>query len=292
MRIHPVIILLRPWQWLKNVFVFLPMFFGGVFFNIDCWQNGLIAFVAFSLISSAIYCLNDIIDIESDKLHPEKRERPIASGKVSVGTAWFLIAVLTVSAFFTSCLINAQMKVSSVLAGYFLLNVAYCIKLKQYAIVDVFVVSFGFVLRLFVGGFACGVELSTWIVCMSFLLALFLAFAKRRDDIILYERDGIVTRHNILRYNIQFMNQTLSIIGSVTIVCYMMYAISPEVMERFGSRYVYSTSIFVLAGILRYLQVAMVDMKSGSPTKVLLRDHFIQVCVLCWVSSFVIIIYI
>lgn len=126
---------------------------------------------------------------------------------------------------------------------------------------------------------------------MTFLVALFLAFAKRRDDVVLHQETGLITRRNIVRYNIEFMNQVLGLIGAITIVCYIIYTVSPEVETRLGSQYVYVSSVFVLAGILRYLQVAIVDVCSGSPTKILMHDHFIQACVVLWIAVFIIILY-
>ena len=171
------------------------------------------------------------------------------------------------------------------------MNIAYCMKLKQFAIVDVFIISIGFLLRIFAGGFATGVYLSHWIVLMTFLLSLFLAFAKRRDDVVMYEDCGVKMRRNVNRYNLTFMNQLIAVVACLTMMCYIMYTVSPEVMERFQSSYVYITSIFVLAGIVRYLQITIVDVKSGSPTMVLMKDHFIQICIICWILSFLIIIY-
>ena len=126
---------------------------------------------------------------------------------------------------------------------------------------------------------------------MTFLLALFLAFAKRRDDVVMYEQSGVVTRGNILSYNLPFMNQTLGVIGTITIMCYIMYTLSPEVMKRLDSQYLYLTSVFVIAAILRYLQISIVKVNSGSPTKILIRDRFIQGCVAGWIITFAIILY-
>lgn len=285
--------LIRPLQWLKNGFVFLPLFFGGRLIDMTCWHNAILVFFAFSMTASSIYCLNDLIDIESDRKHPKKRFRPIAAGIVSEASAKWIMAGLLVTAALFDILLpeNVRINVAFILILYVLLNIAYCLKLKQYAIIDVFIVSMGFVMRLVAGGEACRIWLSPWIVLMTFLLALFISFAKRRDDVVLHESNGLVTRKNILRYNLPFMNQTLGILGSITMVCYITYTVSPDVEIRMGSEYVYVTSIFVLAGILRYMQVSIVDLRSGSPTKVLAKDRFIQVCIFCWLMTFLIILY-
>ena len=292
-KVKSILRLLRPTQWVKNGFVFVPLFFGGELLDMECWKAALWVFLAFSLMASSIYCLNDIRDVEADRAHPRNRFRPIASGDVSVKSAYAIMVCLIFGALSIPLLGNGvhNLDVAFILVLYLVLNILYCLKLKQYAIVDVFIVSLGFVLRLISGGVACDIWLSPWIICMTFLLALFLAFAKRRDDVVLHDTTGVVSRKNILRYNIPFMNQVLGIIGSITIVCYIIYTVSPEVEHRLGSGYVFVTSIFVLAGILRYLQVSIVDLKSGSPTKILMKDRFIQYCILCWLFVFAIILY-
>ena len=171
------------------------------------------------------------------------------------------------------------------------MNIAYCVKLKQIAIVDVFIIALGFVLRILAGGYSTGIYLSHWIVLMTFMLALFLAFAKRRDDVVMYEESGVKMRKNVNRYNLAYMNQAIAIVATITMVCYIMYTVSPDVIERFRSTHIYVTSIFVLAGIIRYLQLTIVDVKSGSPTKVLMKDRFIQVCVLGWIGMFALLLY-
>jgi 4-hydroxybenzoate polyprenyltransferase len=165
-------------------------------------------------------------------------------------------------------------------------------KLKEFAILDVCIVAFGFVLRILAGGVASSVVLSNWIVLMTFLLTLFLSFAKRRDDVLRMEQTGIAPRKNTIRYNISFINQAITITGSVMLVCYIMYTVSPEVVQHFHTNYLYLTSALVLVGLLRYIQIAVVDKKSGDPTKVILKDRFTQLVVLLWVISFLFIIYV
>lgn len=173
------------------------------------------------------------------------------------------------------------------------MNIAYCIKLKQVMIVDVFIIAIGFVIRVMIGGQVVGIFVSQWIILMTFLLALFLGFAKRRDDVVRYtsEQNEILVRKNLNAYNLDFMNQSISIVSAVTIVCYIMYTVSADVIERIGSNYLYVTSIFVIASIIRYLQITIVDVKSGSPTKVLLHDRFLQLCLLGWAICYFIILY-
>lgn len=285
--------LLRPQQWLKNLIVFLPVFFSGNLFDVACLKAAAGIFMTFCMMSSAVYCLNDLLDAEDDRRHPVKCKRPVAAGDISKRTALLMAGALALLSVTVSLYlpVNNPPATAALLTAYALLNAAYCLRLKRYAIVDVFTIASGFVLRLVAGGVGCSIWLSPWMVCLTFLLSLFLAFAKRRDDVLLSEQKGIIARPNIVRYNLPFLNQVLSIIGTATIVCYILYTVSPEVMERMDCEYVYTTSVFVLAGILRYLQITMVDLNSGSPTKILLKDRFIHCCLSGWGLLFAAIIY-
>lgn len=286
------LLLIRPQQWIKNGFVLIPMFFGGRLLNADDVIASVVTFFAFSFAASAIYCFNDIVDVDADRRHPVKCHRPIASGAVSVPTAYALMAVLALlSALLLFFLPQRAGETAGIVAFYFLLNMAYCLWLKRHAIIDVCTVAFGFVLRILAGGMACNVAVSNWLVLMTFLLALFLSFAKRRDDVLRMNETGEPPRRNTIRYNITFVNQAITITGTVTLVCYIMYTVSPEVVSRFHAPYLYLTSIFVLVGLLRYMQLTVVDEVSGDPTKILLRDRFTQAIVVAWIMAFLLIIY-
>ena len=286
------LLLIRPQQWIKNGFVLIPMFFGGRLLNADDAIASVVTFFAFSFAASAIYCFNDIVDVDADRRHPVKCHRPIASGAVSVPTAYALMAVLALlSALLLLFLPQRAGETAGIVAFYFLLNMAYCIWLKRHAIIDVCTVAFGFVLRILAGGMACDVAVSNWLVLMTFLLALFLSFAKRRDDVLRMNETGEPPRRNTIRYNLTFVNQAITITGTVTLVCYIMYTVSPEVVSRFHAPYLYLTSIFVLVGLLRYMQLTVVDEVSGDPTKILLRDRFTQAIVVAWIMVFLLIIY-
>jgi decaprenyl-phosphate phosphoribosyltransferase len=285
--------LIRLRQWVKNVFVLVPLFFGGALMRTDALIPGIITFFSFCFAASAIYCLNDVIDVEADRRHPVKCHRPIASGEVTIRQAYaFMTLMLVLSMAVLLLLPSHRIEVGAVILFYFCLNVAYCMKLKEFAILDVCIVAFGFVLRILAGGVASSVVLSNWIVLMTFLLTLFLSFAKRRDDVLRMEETGIAPRKNTIRYNISFINQAITITGSVMLVCYIMYTVSPEVVQHFHTNYLYLTSALVLVGLLRYIQIAVVDKKSGDPTKVILKDRFTQLVVLLWVISFLFIIYV
>lgn len=285
--------LIRLRQWVKNLFVLVPLFFGGALLNAEAVFAGIITLASFCFVASSIYCLNDIRDVEADRRHPVKCKRPIASGAVTIGQAYaFMIVMFALSLAVLFLLPAHQLEVGGVIVFYFVLNVAYCLKLKEYAIVDVCIVAFGFVLRILAGGVAAEVVLSKWIILMTFLLTLFLGFAKRRDDVLRMDETGIAPRKNTIRYNLTFINQAITITASVTLVCYIMYTVSPEVVANLHTENLYLTSVFVLVGLLRYIQIAVVDQQSGDPTKVILKDRFTQLVVLAWLISFLFIIYV
>ncbi|MBQ0085969.1 MAG: UbiA prenyltransferase family protein [Prevotella sp.] len=290
-----IFLLMRPNQWSKNIFVFLPMFFGRHLTDLSCWWPNICAFLAFCFASSGIYCLNDIYDAESDSHHPKKCRRPLACGSVSRKQAYYTMIVCWILSFgliFTGYQeISMKIGVASIVALYILLNIAYCLRLKLYSVIDVFIIALGFVLRVISGGISSHVELSHWIVLMTFLLTLFIAIAKRRDDVVVYENSGVMLRDSIGYYNISFINMALCIVASVTMICYIMYTVSDEVISRIGNNYLYTTSIFVLAGLVRYLQLTIVEEKSGSPSRILIQDHFILGCILAWSLTFTCLLY-
>ncbi len=289
-----IIRLIRPQQWLKNVFVMVPMFFGGSLLDISDIRASVLTFIAYSFVASSVYCFNDINDVEADRRHPVKCRRPLASGAMSMGAARALMALtLLLACAVTALLGDLQhvLRVGGVLLFYYVMNLCYCAKLKQYAIIDVCVVAFGFVLRVLAGGYATDIVPSKWLVLMTFLLTLFLSFAKRRDDVLRMNETGEPPRKNTIRYNLTFINQAITITAAVTLVCYIMYTVSPEVTVRFHSDMLYLTSVFVLLGLLRYMQITVVDKKSGDPTKMMLRDRFTQLVVVAWALTFMVLIY-
>ena len=293
MNVKDIARVIRPQQWIKNVFVLVPLFFGGSLLDTTDIIAAVTAAMAFCFISSSIYCLNDIIDVEDDRRHPTKCHRPIAAGKIRVAQAYVMMALMVALSFGSVALLGGYALGVGVVVGlYLLMNVAYCLVLKRYAILDVCTIAFGFVLRLFAGGIATGIGLSNWIVLMTFLLTLFLSFAKRRDDVLKMNQTGHAPRKNTSRYNLDFINQAITITATVTLVCYVMYTVSPEVEQRIGTRYLYLTTVFVIIGILRYLQLTLVDNKSGDPTKAMLHDRVLQAVVLLWFLAFLLIIYI
>lgn len=289
MKLHDIIKLVRPHQYIKNLFIFLPIFFAHKISDPDLLVNAFLAFIAFSITASAVYIMNDYNDIEYDRLHPKKKDRPLASGVITKSSAIILLLILGAGGLALMTILSLQSLI--ILVGYVLLNFAYSTRLKNVAILDVTIVATGFVLRLYVGAFATDTQLSIWIVVMTFLLALFMALAKRRDDVMLFNNTGQKMREVIAGYNLQFLDSAMMIMSSVVIVSYILYTTSMENINKLQSENLYLTAVFVILGILRYLQIALVENDSGSPTRIVLRDRFMQVTIACWVSAYVWIIY-
>jgi len=281
--------LLRVHQYLKNLFIFLPLFFSLRVYEARLLLDAFLAFVIFSIIASAVYILNDYHDIQEDRAHPVKKHRPLAAGRISGPTALWLMAALLTSGLAAAWGLTREMFLLCAL--YILLNIGYSLKLKHLPIVDIFVIATNFVIRIFVGGAVTGVTIYMWIIIMTFLLALFLALAKRRDDVLIFLETEHKSRKSIDGYNLPFIDAAMMALAAVTIVAYIMYTVSPDVIAKFGTDKLYLTTFFVILGIMRYMQITFVEEKSGSPTEVLLKDRFIQLCLLGWIVSFGILIY-
>lgn len=288
-KIYWSLVLLRPKHWIKNLFLFIPLFFSGQI--LDWGKNALLGLgvMAFSLVASSIYVLNDLKDKESDRLHPEKSKRPLASGRILPKTAMLL---------FWICLLSGSglaywlgLKFLFITGLYFFLNLFYSLGLKNISILDILILSAGFVLRIKSGGVLADVAISQWLMIMVFLLALFMSIAKRRDDILIKIASGKDMRRSIKGYNLDFLNVCLALVSAVIIVSYIMYTVSPEVNTRFQTYRLYYTSLFVVAGLMRYLQLVYVNNDSGSPTRILYKDRFLQVTIVLWLVSFYLIIY-
>jgi 4-hydroxybenzoate polyprenyltransferase len=289
MRLKDIIKLMRPHQYLKNIFIFLPLFFALEITNQELLTYSIIAFISFSFSASAIYILNDYFDIEEDRQHPKKKYRPLASGDIERNQAIIIMGILL--SIGISLMSILSLKATIILIVYVILNIAYTLWLKHIAILDVTIIAIGFVLRIFVGSAVTDIKLSMWIVIMTFLLALFMALAKRRDDVLIFMNTGTKMRKVINGYNLRFVDSAMMIMASVVIVAYTLYTTSPEVIARVGSEYLYITTLFVILGIMRYMQITFVFEDSASPTNIILRDRFIQMTLIAWILSFVWILY-
>lgn len=285
-----IIKLLRIKDWAKNLFLFIPAFFAGKLFdlrNIELLAGG---FMAFSFLASSIYIINDYRDVEDDRKHPTKSKRPLASGKVKKSTGMILAILLFVAGTILAYFLDDSGKFLFLLGIYYLLNLGYSFGLKNISIVDIIIVSAGFVLRVKGGAVLGRIDTTEWLIIMTFLLALFMAIGKRRDDVMLKLSTGNDMRKAIKGYTLDYLNILLGLVCAVIIVAYINYTVSGALYKEFGHR-LYYTSLFVIAGIMRYLQIIFVLNNSGSPTDILYRDRFIQITLLLWMSSFFVILY-
>jgi 4-hydroxybenzoate polyprenyltransferase len=283
------LLLIRAKQYIKNLIIFLPLFFSAQLTEPLLFYKTLVAFIAFSLCASGVYIFNDIQDVEFDRKHPEKKNRPIASGAVSVKSATLLMCLLFLAGFSVMFVLSTG---AAIYTGvYVLLNIAYSLYLKHIAILDVNIIAVGFVLRLFVGAEVTHTTLSMWIIIMIFLLALFVALAKRRDDVLVYMDTGNRMRKVVDGYNLNFIDSAMAILASVVVVSYLLYTTSTEIITRLNSEYIYLTTFFVILGVLRYLQITFVEKLSGDPVTIFLNDRFLKFTMLGWVLVFLEILY-
>lgn len=276
-------------DWAKNLFLFVPLFFSGELFNWIKVMRVSEGFIAFCLVASSIYIINDLADKEDDRKHPVKRYRPVASGAIRNTTAQIIAVALIITGFIMANFISNTFFI--ILGLYFFLNLAYSLGLKNIAILDIFIIAIGFPLRVRSGGTIANVDVTIWLNIMILLLALFMAAGKRRDDVLLKLSSGHDMRKAIKGYTLDFLNVLLALISSIMIVSYFMYTVSPNVIQRHGTTRLYLTSLFVMAGVMRYLQIIYVHSDAGSPTKILYKDRFIQACIVLWMISFYFLIY-
>ncbi len=281
--------LLRINNWIKNIFIFIPIFFSSELIDFIKLSNTFIVFTGFCLITSFVYIINDIFDKKFDQKHPIKSKRPIASGTVSIKTA-IITAILFL---LVGIAITYSVSIYSFYLSifYVLLNFAYSLKLKHIGIIDFIIISFGFVIRILIGSVVGDIDLTQWIVIMVFLLSLFIAIAKRRDDVYVFENDNKINRKVVSQYSLSFMDKSITIISSILIMSYILYVSSNDVISRYESEYLYITFIPVLIGILRYNQMVYVYNKGGDPIKLLFKDIFLQSCIIIWILIFSLIIY-
>jgi 4-hydroxybenzoate polyprenyltransferase len=281
--------LLRVKQYIKNLFIFMPLFFGIKLNDSGLFLNTFFAFFSFSFVASGIYILNDLLDLREDKNHPKKRKRPLASGEISTKTAKLILILCFAVGLFSGYMQNIHL--FYILLVYAVLNFFYSFKIKHIPVVDIFVIAVGFVLRLFAGSAVTGISLSRWIVLMSFLLALFLALGKRRDDLVILSTEGKKMRKSIDGYSVEMVNLSLGVMAAVILVSYISYTMSGEVMEKLHTENLYLTTVFVLFGLMRYFQIIFVENNAGSPTEIMLKDRAIQFSVLGWALSVFVILY-
>jgi len=273
---------LRPEQWLKNGFVLAPLVFSGLLGAGDAWARSLLAVAAFCSASSAVYLVNDVIDRGSDRMHPVKRRRPIASGEVSVAAALGAAVVLAAAAMVVAFVLGGWFP--TVLGSYIALVVLYSAVLKRVVFIDVLVLAAGFVLRVVGGAVAIQVPTSRWLLLCAYLLALYLALGKRRSELVLLG-DGAGAHREVLgHYSLGLVDQAISVVLGATVLAYTLYTVAPDTVAKVGSEGLMATVPVVLYGLLRYLYLLHRHEAGGSPTKVLVTDLPLLIAVLVWLA--------
>jgi 4-hydroxybenzoate polyprenyltransferase len=278
----------RPLHYTKNLFVFAALIFSKKFVQLENIIPVLVTFISFCLAASAVYFLNDIYDKKEDLLHPTKKYRPIASGRISISTGLSVCFVLAVASLLIS-LIAVNKIVAFIILSYLIINIFYSWKLKHIVILDLFVVSLGFVLRVVAGGYAIGINISEWLLICVILLALFLAIAKRREEYVTTDfnnSNNLYTRKVIIDYEEKLLDQMIAIVSSLTIISYLLYT-----MLNKNFKHLIYTVPFVLYGIFRYLYIIYKKQGGAKPEKEMLTDKHILVTVILWVVQVIIISY-
>jgi 4-hydroxybenzoate polyprenyltransferase len=287
MTLVSIIISLRPKQQIKNLFLFSALIFGQKLTEPDAIFRVIIGFLLFCLTAGAGYIINDLIDIEKDRAHPIKRLRPIPAGILSKRSA-LIFVFFSLFSFPVSYILSPLFFIT--LSSYFLLTLLYSIYLKNIVIIDVIVVSLGFVLRVVAGAVVIPVKISLWLLICTMLLALFLALSKRRHEIVLLEEEASSHRTILSEYSPAFIDEMISAVTGAAIIAYSLYAFSPETQEKFGSG-LPLTIPFVLYGIFRYLYLVHQKRKGGAPEIDITSDKPLMISIAGWIISILAIIY-
>ena len=274
---------MRPHQWVKNLFIFAPLLFGRRLTDPAAVGAALLAFASFCLMASSIYIFNDWVDAEEDRAHPEKSKRPISSGELSVPAALSASAVLSLTALIIAGFIGTKFVLIAL--AYLLLVISYSLFLKRVLILDGMAIATGFVLRVVGGAVAISVAPSHWLIVCTFLLALLLAFTKRRQEILNLSGDAAAAHRRVLsEYSVGFLDQISLILVGAVIVCYALYTVAPETIDRFGTDALIYGTVFVIYGTFRYLALTKNPSNGENPSRLLLRDMPLLVNILAWTS--------
>jgi decaprenyl-phosphate phosphoribosyltransferase len=281
--------LIRINNWVKNLFIFIPLFFSSELFNTDKFIQTLLVAIGFSFITSFVYIINDIFDIDFDKNHPNKKNRPITSGIISIRKSIIIGLFLSITGFTILWFSSFSAFLLSIL--YFVLNFLYSYRLKHIPIIDLVIIAIGFVIRILIGSFVGEIVLFDSIIVMVFLLSLFIAISKRRDDVFQFQFEDKINRKVVNKYTLEFINILITVTSSVLLVSYLLFITSDDIVSTYSSNYLLITFVFVLIGVFRYNQITFVLNKSGSPLKIFFKDRFLQIILFCWILIFFIIIY-
>lgn len=281
--------MLRVRSWIKNVFVFVPLIFAKQLFRIDELISVIIGFIIFSLTSSVVYIINDIYDYECDSFHPLKKNRPIASGKISKSLALSIVLVLLLIVSFL-IIQNLNTTFALIIGFYIVLNLLYSSILKKMIIVDIFCISLGFMLRVVGGAVLINVVISSWVILATLFLSLFLASMKRRVEFATTENSHI--QRSVLKdYSLSFLDQLTSITASGVIISYALYSVSERTISMFGSEYFVGTTIFVVFGIFRYMFLVYRKNKGEDVAEALFSDIPMIINVVLYLITVIIFIY-
>jgi len=287
--ISALVKLARPTHWLKNGIIILALIFAGEMADPQKVELAFIAIAIFCLLSSAVYTFNDLIDREVDRNHPLKKQRPIASGQVSSGTAIFMILILIGIALVGAKMINPDFFAISVI--FLVLNLLYTLWLKNVVIIDVMMVGLSFVVRAYAGAFAIEVPASKWMLINTLLLALFLGFGKRRHELVFLEHEATAHRRILVKYSPYLLDQLIAVVTPSVLVMYMLYSFSTEVSLKLGTQNLFITIPFVVYGIFRYLYLIHKEEKGGSPAHLLISDRPILITVILWLMTAILVLY-
>jgi 4-hydroxybenzoate polyprenyltransferase len=280
---------MRPHQWVKNLFVMAPLLFGKKLGDASAIGQALLACLSFCLMSGSLYILNDVADASADRAHPEKRFRPVASGALPVGAALLGSVVLWAASFLVAGRLGLQF--IALAATYCALMLGYCFFFKRAIVLDAMIIASGFVLRVAGGAIAVDVEPTHWLVVCAFLLALYLAFAKRRQELLLLSGDAAEHRCVFDQYTVPYLEQVNTILIGATVVCYALYTLAPETVARFGTDKLIYGTVFVIYGLLRYLALIQKPANGGDPSRLLVRDKPLLIAILGWVIYNTLVIY-
>ena len=280
---------LRPGQWTKNLVIFAGLLFGRRLFDSEAVLAAVAAFVVFCILSGVVYLVNDVADRETDRLHPLKAHRPIASGALPVRVA--IVSAVTLGAIALLAAYRIGWPFTMVAAAYLVLQIAYSGPLKHIVIIDVLTIAIGFVLRAVAGAVAVNVEISHWLLVCTILLALFIALAKRRHEIVLLAAGASGHRPILGEYSAYLLDQMIGVVTASTLIAYVFYTISPETVQKFGTQWLGLTIPFPLYGIFRYLYLVHQREGGGSPADLLLTDRPLLACVALWALAVALIIY-
>ncbi|MEO8502772.1 MAG: decaprenyl-phosphate phosphoribosyltransferase [Acidobacteriota bacterium] len=280
---------MRPTQWSKNVFVFAPLVFAHLLTNREALAQAGLAFAAFCAAASAIYLVNDVRDREEDRRHPLKRRRPIAAGELGVPAA--LVAALALGVGALAIALQLGSLFAGLLGGYVALNLLYSVSLKHVVILDVMCIAAGFVLRVMAGAAAVGAAVSNWLILCTTFLALFLAFSKRRHELLLLSEGAAEQRRVLEDYSPAFLDQMINVVTASAVVSYALYAVAPETVQKFHSEHLVYTLPLVLFGIFRYLYLTYQRKELRNPTEAILRDAPFLINLALWALAVMAIVY-